>query len=97
MAIQFEPVFKVYKQKELLEDAPLMHRVQRAIPNVECSYIDVGNMPITTAARAHLERIKNEIHQSIDSFKNRWWTKHHSIVAYNPLSIHGRLLFCTNG
>ena len=47
-----EPIFKVYKQKELLEDAILIYRVQRA-PERRVFYIDVGNMP-THKARAAL-------------------------------------------
>ena len=39
-----EQVFKVYKQKELLEDAIIIYRVQRA-PERRVFYIDVGNMP----------------------------------------------------
>ena len=47
-----EPIFKVYKQKELLEDAILIYRVQRA-PERRVFYIDVGNMP-THKARQHI-------------------------------------------
>ena len=39
-----ENIFKVYKQKELLEDAVLIYRVQRA-PERRMFKIDVGNMP----------------------------------------------------
>jgi hypothetical protein len=39
-----ENVFKVFKQKELLEDAIIIYRVQRA-PERRIFYIDVGNMP----------------------------------------------------
>ena len=39
-----ESIFKVYKQKELLEDAIIIYRVQRA-PERRVFYIDVGNMP----------------------------------------------------
>jgi hypothetical protein len=56
-----ENVFKVYKQKELLEDAVLIYRVQRA-PERRMFKIDVGNMP-SHLAMAFVERIKNEIHQ----------------------------------
>jgi len=79
-----EPVFKVYKQKELLEDAILIYRVQRA-PERRVFYIDVGNMP-THKARAHLERIKNDIHQRRIPSKTGGGQ---NIVdsAYNPLSI----------
>jgi len=56
-----ENVFKVYKQKELLEDAVLIYRVQRA-PERRVFKIDVGNMP-SHMAMSFVERIKNEIHQ----------------------------------
>ena len=39
-----EAVFKVFKQKELLEDAIIIYRTQRA-PERRVFYIDVGNMP----------------------------------------------------
>jgi len=56
-----ESVFKVFKQKELLEDAIIIYRIQRA-PERRVFTIDVGNMP-THMAMAFVERIKNEIHQ----------------------------------
>lgn len=56
-----ENVFKVFKQKELLEDAILIYRIQRA-PERRLFKIDVGNMP-SHMAMAFVDRIKNEIHQ----------------------------------
>lgn len=56
-----ESIFKTYKQKELLEDAIIIYRIQRA-PERRIFYIDVGNMP-PHKAMAHIERVKNEIHQ----------------------------------
>lgn len=56
-----ENVFKVFKQKELLEDSIIIYRVQRA-PERRIFKIDVGNMP-THMAMAFVERIKNEVHQ----------------------------------
>jgi hypothetical protein len=56
-----ENVFKVFKQKELLEDAIIIYRVQRA-PERRVFKIDVGNMP-AHMAMAFVERIKNEVHQ----------------------------------
>ena len=56
-----ENVFKVFKQKELLEDAIIIYRVQRA-PERRIFKIDVGNM-VPHMAMAFVERIKNEIHQ----------------------------------
>ena len=54
-------IFKVFKQKELLEDAILIYRVQRA-PERRVFYIDVGNMP-SHLAMQFVERVKNEVHQ----------------------------------
>lgn len=56
-----ESVFKVFKQKELLEDAIIIYRVQRA-PERRVFYLDVGNMP-SHMAMQFVERVKNEIHQ----------------------------------
>jgi hypothetical protein len=56
-----EQIFKVYKQKELLEDAIIIYRIQRA-PERRVFSIDVGSMP-AHLAMGFVERIKNEIHQ----------------------------------
>ena len=56
-----ESIFKVYKQKELLEDAIIIYRVQRA-PERRVFYVDVGNMPSHLAIQ-FVERVKTEIHQ----------------------------------
>ena len=56
-----ENIYKVYKQKELLEDSVLIYRVQRA-PERRLFKIDVGNMP-SHMAMAFVERVKNEMHQ----------------------------------
>ena len=56
-----EPIFKTYKQKELLEDSVIIYRVQRA-PERRIFYIDTGSMP-PVRAKAYIEQMKNEIHQ----------------------------------
>ena len=84
-----ENIFKVYKQKELLEDAVLIYRVQRA-PERRMFKIDVGNMP-SHMAMAFVERIKNEIHQKrIPSYNGAG-----SVVdaSYNPLSMNEDYFF----
>ena len=84
-----ENIFKVYKQKELLEDAVLIYRVQRA-PERRMFKIDVGNMP-SHLAMAFVERVKNEIHQRrIPSLYGG-----QSIVdaTYNPLSMNEDYFF----
>jgi hypothetical protein len=84
-----ENIFKVYKQKELLEDAVLIYRVQRA-PERRMFKIDVGNMP-SHLAMAFVERVKNEIHQRrIPSVYGG-----QSVVdaTYNPLSMNEDYFF----
>ena len=56
-----ESIFKIFKQKELLEDAIIIYRIQRA-PERRVFKIDVGNMP-THMAMSFVDRIKNELHQ----------------------------------
>ena len=56
-----EYVYKIYKQKELLEDAILIYRVHRA-PERRVFFIDVGDMP-PNKANQYLERIKYEVQQ----------------------------------
>lgn len=56
-----ERVFKVFKQKELLEDSILIYRIQRA-PERRVFYVDVGDLPEQKAMQ-FVERMKNEIHQ----------------------------------
>ena len=80
-----ENIYKVYKQKELLEDAILIYRIQRA-PERRVFHIDVGNMP-SHLAMAFVERVKNEIHQRrIPSQTGGGQNVIDS--AYNPLSIN---------
>ena len=79
-----ESIFKVYKQKELLEDAIIIYRVQRA-PERRVFYIDVGNMP-TNKAMAFIERVKNEIHQKRIPNKTGGGANVMD-AAYNPLSM----------
>lgn len=80
-----EPVFKVFKQKELLEDSIIIYRVQRA-PERRVFYIDTAQMN-PAKAKAHLEAIKNEIHQRRIPTQNGGGS---AILdaAYNPLSIN---------
>jgi hypothetical protein len=87
-----ENIFKVFKQKELLEDAILIYRIQRA-PERRIFYIDVGNMP-SHLAMGFVERVKNEIHQRrIPSASGGGQNVIDS--AYNPLSINEDYFFPT--
>jgi len=79
-----DAVYKTYKQKELLEDAIIIYRVQRA-PERRVFYIDVGNMP-SHKAMGFVERVKNEIHQRrIPSRTGGGATV--LDASYNPLSV----------
>jgi hypothetical protein len=79
-----ESVFKVYKQKELLEDAIIIYRIQRA-PERRIFYVDVGNMP-AHMAMSFVERVKNEIHQRrIPS--STGGGQNMVDASYNPLSV----------
>jgi hypothetical protein len=85
-----ENIFKVYKQKELLEDAVLIYRVQRA-PERRIFKIDVGNMP-SHMAMQFVERVKNEMHQrripTVTGGGNNMMD-----ASYNPLSINEDYFF----
>lgn len=85
-----ESIFKVYKQKELLEDAIIIYRIQRA-PERRVFYIDVGNMP-SHLAMSFVERVKNEVNQRrIPSVTGG----SQSVIdaGYNPLSINEDYFF----
>jgi hypothetical protein len=85
-----ESVFKVYKQKELLEDAIIIYRIQRA-PERRVFYIDVGNMP-SHLAMSFVERVKNEVNQRrIPSVTGGSQTV--IDAGYNPLSINEDYFF----
>jgi len=85
-----ESIFKVYKQKELLEDAIIIYRVQRA-PERRVFYVDVGNMP-SHLAMQFVERVKTEIHQRRIPSKTGGGT---NVIdsSYNPLSINEDYFF----
>jgi hypothetical protein len=84
-----EQVFKVYKQKELLEDAIIIYRVQRA-PERRVFYIDVGNMP-THLAMQFVERVKNEINQR--RIPSTAGGTNFIDATYNPMSINEDYFF----
>lgn len=85
-----ETIFKVFKQKELLEDSIIIYRVQRA-PERRVFYIDVGNMP-SHLAMSFVERVKNEVNQRrIPSTTGGSQTV--IDAGYNPLSINEDYFF----
>src|SRR6056300_1884196 len=85
-----ESVFKVYKQKELLEDAIIIYRIQRA-PERRIFYVDVGNMP-AHMAMGFVEKVKNEIQQRRIPSSTGGGT---SVIdaSYNPLSTNEDYFF----
>ena len=85
-----ESVFKVYKQKELLEDAIIIYRIQRA-PERRIFYVDVGNMP-AHMAMSFVERVKNEIQQRRIPSSTGGGS---SVIdaSYNPLSTNEDYFF----
>ena len=85
-----ENIFKVYKQKELLEDSVLIYRVQRA-PERRLFKIDVGNMP-SHMAMAFVERVKNEMHQRRIPTTTGGGANMMD-ASYNPLSINEDYFF----
>ena len=85
-----ETIFKVFKQKELLEDAVLIYRIQRA-PERRIFKIDVGNMP-SHLAMAFVERVKNEVHQRrMPSQSGNGGSM--MDATYNPLSMNEDFFF----
>jgi hypothetical protein len=84
-----ENVFKVFKQKELLEDAIIIYRVQRA-PERRVFKIDVGNMP-SHMAMAFVDRVKNEMHQR--RIPTQSGGQNFLDSTYNPIGINEDFYF----
>ena len=77
-----EAVYKDYRMRSLLEDAEVIHRIQRA-PSRRAFFVDVSKMR-PDQAEARMRKLKNELHQkripSLDGGKN-------SVDSvYNPVS-----------
>jgi hypothetical protein len=89
-----ENIFKVYKQKELLEDSVLIYRVQRA-PERRIFKIDVGDMP-SHMAMQFVERVKNEMHQRRIPTTTGGGANMMD-ASYNPLSVNEDFFFPFNG
>jgi hypothetical protein len=85
-----ENIYKVFKQKELLEDSILIYRVSRA-PERRIFKIDVGNMP-SHLAMQFVERIKNEMHQRRIPTVSGGGANMMD-ASYNPLSINEDYFF----
>jgi hypothetical protein len=79
-----EPIFKVFKQKELLEDSILIYRIHRA-PERRVFFIDVGNMP-PHKAKQYLEQVKYEVQQKrVPNKKGNGGSV--TDASYNPMSM----------
>lgn len=85
------PVYRTHKQKELLEDAVIIYRVQRA-PERRVFYIDVGKMP-PQRVKQYLEGIKNEIKQKKIPTINGGQSEVDSV--YNPHSMNEDFFFAS--
>jgi hypothetical protein len=79
-----EQIYKVYKQKELLEDAILIYRVHRA-PERRVFFIDVGTMP-PNKAQQYLERVRYEVQQKRIPSRTGGGSNV-TDSTYNPMSI----------
>lgn len=86
-----ESIFKIFKQKELLEDAILIYRIQRA-PERRIFKIDVGNM-VPHMAMAFVERIKNEVHQRRIPSQTGSGGANMMDATYNPISTNEDFFF----
>lgn len=78
-----EYVYKVYKQKELLEDSVIIYRIHRA-PERRVFFIDVGQMP-PNKAQQYLERVRYEVQQKRIPSKSGGGTSL-TDSGYNPMS-----------
>ena len=89
-----EMIFKVFKQKELLEDAILIYRVQRA-PERRVFYIDVGNMPITSCYAVCRTCEKRSTSKTYTK-STRWTTNNNNGYNIQSIEYQRRLLLSAN-
>lgn len=83
------PIYRVYRQLAMIEDAVIIYRIVRA-PERRVFYVDVGNMP-PQRVKQYLEQIKNEIRQKRSPTANGG--KDTVDGAYDPMSIQEDLFF----
>lgn len=83
------PAYKVFKQKELLEDSILIYRISRA-PEKRVFYIDVGNRPDHLVPGV-LEKFRNQIKQK--KVPTRFGGKNQVESVYNPQSMNEDFYF----
>lgn len=87
-----ERVYKIYKQKELLEDSILIYRVHRA-PERRVFFIDVGTMP-PNKAQQYLERVRYEVQQKRIPSRSGGGSNI-TDSTYNPMSMLEDYFFAT--
>jgi hypothetical protein len=85
-----DPIFKTFRQKQLMEDSIVLYRIQRA-PERRIFYIDTGSMNLAQA-EAYLEKVKAQIHQRKIPSKNNLGQSMIDAV-YDPLSINDDYFF----
>lgn len=79
------PVYKAFKQQELLEDAIIIYRITRA-PERRVFYMDVGKMP-PARVKSYLESVKNELKQKKIPSQNQNTGTSQVESVYNPQSM----------
>lgn len=84
-------VYRAQKQKELLEDAIIIHRLVRA-PEKRVYYVDVGKMP-PQQVKAHLETFKNDMRQRRIPSQGGGVEQVDSV--YNPQSMNEDIILAT--
>lgn len=84
------PIYRVYRQLAMIEDAVIIYRIVRA-PERRVFYVDTGNMP-PQRVKQYLEQIKNEIRQKRSPTTNQGG-KDTVDGAYDPTSIQEDLFF----
>jgi hypothetical protein len=92
-ASYLDSIYKAAKQKELLENAYLIYKVQRA-PEKRVFYIYTGDLP-SHKAMAYIERFKNELHQKRIPSRSGG-TDSITDATYDPQSIMHDFYFAIN-
>lgn len=85
------PIFRVYRQLAMLEDAVIIYRIVRA-PERRVFYVDVGNMP-AQRVKQYLEQIKNEIRQKRVPGLSQGGSRDIVDGQYDPTSIQEDMFF----
>jgi hypothetical protein len=85
------PIFRVYRQLSMIEDAVIIYRIVRA-PERRVFYVDVGNMP-AQRVKTYLEQVKNEIRQKRVPGQSANGQKDVVDGQYDPQSIQEDMFF----